>query len=86
MTPVKVSGQNFTFTKPSRDWDDDKDGECGDLPVRRENGRNGKAYLYSNWMPDEEELRTLNAGGSIELLCVGVQPPVALSVVPGGKK
>lgn len=85
MTPVDVRGKNVDFKKP-KEWDDARDGPCGSLPIRREIGASDRVYHYSNWKPDEYELGILNAGGSVELLCVGVQPPVAVSVVEGGKK
>ena len=39
-------------------------------------------YHYSTWKPDAEELALLNAGGVVELCCVGIQPPVSVGVVP----
>jgi hypothetical protein len=48
---------------------------CRDLWVRVENG-----CCVSAWEPTPDELATLNAGGSVELWVVGMQPPVALMV------
>ena len=79
MECVRVRDENADFTPPG-DWDKEKDGCCGVLPIRREIGKGGRAYLYSNWKPDAKELAILNAGGVVELLCVGVQPPVAVGV------
>lgn len=79
MECVKVRDENADFTPPT-DWSETNDGHCGRLPIRREIGKGGRAYLYSNWKPNEHELAMLNAGGVVELLCVGVQPPVALGV------
>lgn len=80
MRPVRVKGQNANFAKPT-EWDDERDGPCGSLPVRLE-----KVGFYvehnSAWKPDEEELKLLNEGGVVELCCVGIQPPVLLCVVP----
>ena len=67
-------------TKP-RNWDDNRDGPCGTLPVRVES-YGIYDYHYSAWKPDAEELALLNAGGVVELCCVGQQPPVSVGVVP----
>lgn len=82
MTPTRVRDANADFLPP-KDWDKSTDGPCGNLPIRREVGKGGKTYHYSNWKPDAHELAILNAGGNVELLCIGGQPPVAVSVVPG---
>jgi hypothetical protein len=79
MECVRVRGENADFSPP-QDWDSEKDGNCGQLPIRREVGKGGRVYLYSNWKPNTHELAILNAGGVVELLCVGVQPPVAIGV------
>lgn len=80
MRPAKVKGQTADFAKP-RSWDDSRDGPCGTLPVRVEQEGIYNNH-YSNWKPDAEELKLLNRGGVVELKCVGVQPPVSVSVVP----
>jgi len=81
MEKCRVRNQNTDFGKPV-DWDESKDGACGTLPIRCEQiGR--RQYHFSNWRPSAVELAELNAGGVVELCCVGVQPPVSLGVVPG---
>ena len=75
-----IGGKNADFAKP-RTWDDERDGKCGVLPVRVE-PHGLYNYHYSAWKPDAEELALLNAGGAVELCCVGQQPPVSMSVVP----
>jgi len=57
MRPVPVKDQNTDFTKP-RDWDDNRDGPCGNLPVRVEVDGIRNMH-YSNWRPDSEELKLL---------------------------
>lgn len=37
-------------------------------------------YYVSRWEPLPHELELLNRGGSVELWCIGAQPPVALTV------
>ena len=80
MHPVKIKGETASFAKPP-DWDESRDGPCGNLSVRvvREGIYN---CHYSNWRPTQGELEQLKAGGVVELECVGVQPPVAVRVVP----
>lgn len=74
-----IKGRTHNFSKP-RDWDDERDGPCGTLPVRVE-PVSFYNYHYSAWRPDAEELALLNAGGVVELCCVGIQPPVSIHVV-----
>lgn len=81
MKYVTPANSNAAFHAPN-EWDESVDGKCGTLPVRVSVGQGGRKYHTSAWKPDEHELRRLNEGGIIELLCVGIQPPVALSVVP----
>jgi hypothetical protein len=79
MIPVEIKGGNANFSKPIV-WDDELDGPCGVLSVRR--APYGRYSEHSsNWKPDAEELKLLNSGGVVELCCVGVQPPVSVSVV-----
>ncbi len=82
MRPVKVERENSVFTKP-QGWDEERDGRCGELSIRKENHGPNRVYHFSNWRPDSEDLAILNAGGVIELCCVGVQPPVSINVVEG---
>lgn len=79
MRPVRVAGQNADFSKPL-DWDDKLDGECGSLPVRIGTDHRTRT-MTSNWLPSPEELAVLNAGGVVELCCVGNQPPVSVGAV-----
>ncbi len=78
MMCTNVRGKTTDFGKPPG-WDDQRDGRCGTLPVRVE--QHGLYnYHYSAWKPDPDELALLNAGGVVELCCVGIQPPVSLNV------
>ena len=83
MKRANIRGKTTDFGKP-RDWDDKRDGPCGVLPVRVEQVGIYN-YHYSAWKPDTEELKLLNAGGVVELCCVGIQPPVSVAVVPEHK-
>ena len=77
---TNIEGKTHNFSKP-KNWDDERDGPCGTFPVRVE-----EVGLYnfhfSAWKPNAEELALLNAGGVVELCCVGHQPPVSVGVVP----
>jgi len=55
-------------------------GHNADVPIRREHYGRFQQYT-SAWKPNVQELQLLNAGGSVEVHLVGVQCPMALSVV-----
>lgn len=82
MRTVAVRGENADFGPP-KGWDQQADGTCGRLSVRRDD-YHGKVEHVSAWRPSPSELVRLNAGCVVELGCVGIQPPVRLSVsLPG---
>ena len=83
MKPTRTRGHTTNFTPPTN-WDEERDGKCGVLSVRREVGGAGHdlVYHYSTWTPTPDELARLAAGDVVELCCVGIQPPVSVSVVP----
>lgn len=65
-----------------KNWDPSH-GSCGGLPIRLL--IDGKGQLYgceSAWLPTATELEQLNAGGTVVLRVVGMQPPVSLYVEP----
>lgn len=71
MTPLRIEGANRTYTAPTG-HDNVKD-----LHVLVTEG-----CCVSAWEPTPDELRTLNAGGSVLLWVMGSQPPVMLTVKP----
>lgn len=83
MKPTRTRGHTTNFTPPIG-WNEERDGKCGVLSVRREVAGAGHdlVYHYSTWAPTPDELARLVAGDVVELCCVGVQPPVSVSVVP----
>jgi len=83
VTPVQTVGHTTAFGKPVG-WDEHTDGECGVLSVRTELHGEHK-YHYSTWRPSTRELQLLVSGHCVELLCVGVQPPVSLGVAEEGE-
>lgn len=82
MRPTATRGAQHNYSKPEN-WDDAKDGPCGDLQVRKElYGQRGIIQCVSTWKPSAEELRMLNAGGVVECaICALDQPPCALYAV-----
>jgi len=82
MKPVETRGATHNYQPPAN-WDEKKDGACGDLKVRAEHyGERKIIQLVSTWRPTAVELAHLNRGGVIEMaLLTNVQPPCYLSVV-----
>jgi len=78
MKPIQTRDATTSFKKPLG-WDDEKDDPCGVLSVRDEK-IGDRVYHYSTWKPSYTELRLLDAGGVVVLCCVGIQPPVSVSV------
>ena len=63
------------------DWNPERDGPCGALPIREiGNPRGGQGYVESAWRPTPAEMELLKAGRPIILRIVGWQVPVALYV------
>lgn len=82
MQPTKTRDKTITFKKPEN-WDDKRDGSCGDLEVRvGEHGENRLITLTSTWKPTAFELGMLAAGGMIEVMIISAsQPPMSVAVV-----
>lgn len=81
MQTIKTKGHNVWFNQPEG-WDESRgDVPCGALSVRRE-PIGPRVNHVSTWRPSADEWLLLSQGGVIELSCVGVQPPVALRVIP----
>jgi hypothetical protein len=80
MNPKKHPSNNRTICPPS-DWDD----RGGKLQIPAMHATQGKIYgvdvFVSWWKPSEDELMCLLRGGSVQLTCLGGQPPVNLSAV-----
>lgn len=63
-----------------KDWNAERDGACGGLPVRREIEA-GCPVWVSAWIPTPDELAALANGAQVNLYVWGVQhPPVAVTV------
>jgi hypothetical protein len=85
MRAQRPTGENITDFGPPQGWDERLDGPCHHLWVRVDKPPiiGATRVHVSHWRPNAEELTALNAGAVIELQCVGVQPPVSLTVVEG---
>lgn len=82
MRPAPILNETASFKRPP-DWDESRDGPCGELSVRVEVFGSYAKSFYSNWKPSEEELKLLNNGGVVEIEVVGQgQPPLSVGVVP----
>lgn len=81
MKAVEFNGQTRLLGPPPG-WDNERDGDCGALPVRIEqNARGWPATFTSYWRPSADDLAALNSGAHVRLTIVGhVHPPVAVSV------
>jgi hypothetical protein len=86
MRPTIPQDANHKFSKPEN-WDDAKDGTCGDLLVRFQTyGERNVVEIVSAWVPDAAELVMLNNGGSIEIgLSTTTQPPMRAYAVPAAE-
>lgn len=76
MIPRRILGATTAFRAPEG-WDDGEHGKCATLHARVDGG-----VISTAWEPTPDELALLVAGGSVILSIFGLQPPVALSVVP----
>jgi len=76
----RIAGATRNLGAPL-DWERDKHGTCGGLPIRDEMHAPGMPRMVSAWLPTPEELRLLNAGAPIYLTVIGhVHPPVSVGV------
>lgn len=80
MIPGRVTKATRVLRAP-KDWDKDKHGTCGGLPIRDETTESGLPVMVSVWLPSSEELAAMMAGASVTLRIIGeVHPPVSVSV------
>ncbi len=80
MLKKAILGWNAAPGAP-KDWNPERDGDCGALPIRVTFHPDGTVnYCESAWEPTPRELEHLMAGGQLVLRVVGWQVPVALYV------
>lgn len=75
-----VEGATRVLGKP-RDWNEEKNGRCGSLPICDIVTPDGLPVMVSAWVPTAAELKRLVAGQPVYLWIYGhSHPPVALTV------
>jgi hypothetical protein len=82
MRGTKTRGETHTFTPPAN-WDEAKDGPCGNLSIRCESyGERDLVTLVSTWKPSAEDIAHFNRGGVLELSLITTNlPPAGMRVV-----
>lgn len=75
MDIIEIAGKTRDFGKPL-DWNDERDGPCGSLPIRDETFAPGVNKMVSEWRPSQIELEHLKLGAPLQLGVVGVVHPV----------
>lgn len=77
----RIQGATRILNKPV-DWDEERDGLCGTLPIRDER-TTACDTMISAWLPTLEEIERIVQGAPIYLHVVGrVHPPVSVGVGP----
>lgn len=76
---VKIAGETGNYKKPI-DWDESRDGACGDLSVRKDSYGRYTQFNFA-WKPTPAELAAITAGGQIEVHIINnYMPPVGVTV------
>lgn len=75
MKPVDIRGRTRAMGAPLN-WDYEKDGDCGVLPIRDGVDEHDLTIMTSAWMPCQEELNALANGLPILLTIHGRSHPV----------
>lgn len=81
MIAKRIAGATH-FPGAPKDWNPDRDGNCGHLAVRVTLDGERLAFCESAWEPTPREIEMLQRGGQIVLRVYGWQVPVALNVEP----
>lgn len=71
MQSIPFTTANHALGAPPN-WDEERDGPCATLYAER----TPEGLFYSIWVPSEEELAILNAGGGIRLGIYNERHPV----------
>lgn len=73
-----IEGSNLTLIAP-KNWDEERDGRCGDLAVLVKEER--PFSMTSAWFPTPEEIELIGRGAPVHLeVFSGRHPPVMLTV------
>lgn len=64
-----------------QNWDHEKSGPCGALPIIDQPDASGLNFMVSFWRPTAEEIEALQRGATIQLHIEGfIHPVVAMAV------
>lgn len=81
MQPAVIEGWQHAPGAPA-DWDPDRHGHCGALPIRLD-VHSGIQFMTSAWEPTPDELAALNRGAKVQLgVAGGSHPVVRIGVGP----
>lgn len=79
MQPARIEDASVAL-KPPADWDEERNGHCGQLPIRVEK-IDGLSFMFSAWDVQPGEALAILAGGKVRLGISGsVHPVVRLGV------
>lgn len=79
MQPMRFNGATHVFGQPEN-YDPSVHGPITPLPVRIEEGADGKKSFTSMWLPTGEELLRIAQGSGIVISLLGDHPPLAIAV------
>ncbi len=78
MHPIKFNGCNVDLGRPK----DMTDEQCLSLPAEKNVDNSGFDYYLTAWMPNKEDLESLNRGEPMYLKVIGNNhPPVSLFTI-----
>ena len=76
----RIAGATRELGRP-KDWDNERDGECGTLAILDWQPTEGQSAMTSAWFPTPNEVARINAGEPVYLTIWGsAHPPVMLTV------
>lgn len=75
MNPIEHPSATRALGAP-RNWDQERDGACGVLPIADIVDEQRHAVMESFWKPEPAELAALNTGSAVILQVYGIVHPV----------
>lgn len=75
MKPSDIEGETRRLGAP-KDWQEEKDGSCGGLPIRDAVMPSGRPVMFSMWTTSSEERLLILAGHPVMFCIHGVSHPV----------
>lgn len=74
MLPLRIENADVIMKAPHG-----HEGEVNDLHVLKLIDDTEVVFYISRWEPTPDELTMLNNGGSVQITCMGIQPPLAIT-------